>query len=126
MSMDEMDAEFVLGIIACQNFSEGFRMIRKKRWLSFIRRKLIVPEGVLVEAQCVIDDKAYMLEDCCRSARVGGTCKPGTAVCVMTETEAIMIDRRIYETGGLKKILVLGAVSLGEMRSFYISNRTAR
>jgi hypothetical protein len=127
MSMDEMDAEFFLSIIACQNFSEGYRMIRKKRWLRFIGWKLIVPEAVLVEAQCWIDDKTYKLDDCCRSAKVGGMCKPGTAVCVMTETEAIMIDRRRYETGSLKRTLeFVEALSLGEMRSFYILNRAAR
>jgi hypothetical protein len=47
MPMDEMDTEFVLDVVVCQNFSNLLGMIEKKRWLRFVGWKLIVPKVVL-------------------------------------------------------------------------------
>lgn len=43
MPMDKMDAEFVLDIVAYQNFSDILSMVGKKWWLRFVGWKLIVP-----------------------------------------------------------------------------------
>lgn len=90
MSMDEMDAEFILDIIANQNILDGPRMIGKESWLHFIGWEPIVPK-VFSRGQALYDSSTYKLEDCWRSAKVGGTCKPGTMVCLMTEIAAIVV-----------------------------------
>lgn len=90
MSMDEMDAEFIIGIIAHQNIVDGPRMIGKKSWLYFIGWKLIVPKVVLSRGQPLGDSRTYKLDDCWRSAKVGGTCRPGRMVCLITDIADIM------------------------------------
>lgn len=47
MSMDEMDAKLVLNVIAYQDFTDFLRVSEKKRWLRFVRRKLIISKVVL-------------------------------------------------------------------------------
>lgn len=47
MSMDEMDAELVLNVVAYQDFADFLGMSEKKRWLRFVGRKLIVSKAVL-------------------------------------------------------------------------------
>jgi hypothetical protein len=44
MPMDKMDADFVLDVVAYQNFSNLPGMIGKKRWLHVVRWKLIVQD----------------------------------------------------------------------------------
>lgn len=51
MTMDEMDAEFVMDIVTYQNISDGLGMMRKKRGLRFVGWKLIVPYVILSRGQ---------------------------------------------------------------------------
>jgi hypothetical protein len=92
--MDEMDAEFIMDIIAHQNILDGPRVIGKKSWLYFIGWKLIVPKVVFSRGQALGDSRKYKSDDCWRSAKVGGTCKPGTMVCLITEIAAIVVVER--------------------------------
>jgi hypothetical protein len=66
-------------------------MTRKESRLFIIGWKLIVPKIFLSRGQVLCDSRTYKLDDCWRSAKVGGTCKPGTLVCLMTDTEAILV-----------------------------------
>lgn len=56
----------------------------------------------------VMDGNTYKLDDCLRSAKVGETCKPGTTVCLVTETEAITISQKRYGTGSLQGTFEVG------------------
>lgn len=75
-------------------------MFREKLRLRFVGWKLIVPrvEQSLVRTKSWVGGNTYKLDDCLRSAKVGETCKPGTTVCPVTETEAIAISQKRYGT----------------------------
>lgn len=64
------------------------------------------------------DSRIYKSDDCWRSAKVDGTCKPGILVCLRTEIIAIVVVERDTIRLGIQKQILGLVVSSRKYESF--------